>query len=137
MGARPRSGGLGSYLFDVSLGRKGKIVMGRGKLFTGSENDSRLTHRFQWFGKNLKAPEYIEDYAYWPGVSEAVIDRNSQSIQVFGEGHSSRRFPSTVYVQRLRESRSYLFVRHTLAQYAKATYRMLKRLLVRGRFTLV
>lgn len=70
-------------LFDVSLGRKGTKLLG------GEEVE--LFHRIKRAGyKILFTPEsrvwhkiadklrreYIEDYAYWLGVSEAMIDKN-------------------------------------------------------------
>lgn len=70
-------------LFDVNLGRKGTKLLG------GEEVE--LFHRIRKAGyKILFTPEsrvwhkiadklrreYIEDYAYWLGVSEAMIDKN-------------------------------------------------------------
>lgn len=117
-------------LFDVSLGRKGKKLLG------GEEVE--LFHRIREAGykivytplsvvwhkisEKLK-PEYIEDYAYWLGVSEAVIDRNVISrYKYLAKAIRSAVFPSTVYAfQRLFMSREVTFsMRHTIkCNYAK------------------
>lgn len=92
-------------LFDVSLGRKGKKLLG------GEEVE--LFHRIRRAGyKIVYTPlsvvwhkiseklkrEYIEDYAFWLGVSEAVIDKTVVSkAKYLLKMARSVVFPSTVY----------------------------------------
>lgn len=69
-------------LFDVSLGRKGKKLLGgeEVELFHRIKNAGfkifYTPHSIVWhkISEKLKR-EYIEDYAYWLGVSEALIDK--------------------------------------------------------------
>lgn len=92
-------------LFDVSLGRKGKKLLGgeEVELFHRIRNAGfkivYTPHSIVWhkISEKLKR-EYIEDYAYWLGVSEAVIDKNviSQSKH-FLKTVRSTIFPWTVY----------------------------------------
>lgn len=69
-------------LFDVNLGRKGKKLLGgeEVELFHRIRNAGLkivyTPHSVVWhkISEKLKR-EYIEDYAYWLGVSEALIDK--------------------------------------------------------------
>lgn len=92
-------------VFDVNLGRKGKKLLGgeEVELFHRIRNAGHrivyTPHSVVWhkIAEKLKR-EYIEDYAYWLGVSEAVIDRNVISrSKHFLKSVRSVVFPSTVY----------------------------------------
>lgn len=92
-------------MFDVSLGRKGKKLLGgeEVELFHRIKNAGGkivyTPHSVVWhkISDKLKR-EYIEDYAYWLGVSEAVIDKNVISqFKHFLKTVRSAIFPWTVY----------------------------------------
>jgi len=92
-------------LFDVSLGRKGKKLLGgeEVELFFRIRNAGHrivyTPYSVVWhkIAEKLKR-EYIEDYAYWLGVSEAVIDKNVISrSKHFLKTVRAAIFPATVY----------------------------------------
>ncbi len=92
-------------LFDVTLGRKG------GKLLGGEEVElfKRIRdagHRIVYTPRSIVwhkiaeklKPEYIETYAYWLGVSEAVIDKRIAGRMKYRLKLARSRFwPASVY----------------------------------------
>lgn len=101
-------------LFDVKLGRKGSKLLGgeEVELFKRVSNAGYkivyTPYPVVWHKVADKLrPEYIESYAYWIGVSEAVIDKTIVSrAKYWLKLLRSHLLPSSVYrVQRMLSGR--------------------------------
>lgn len=92
-------------LFDINLGRKGSKLLGGEEVELFHRIRKRgntiayTPHSIVWhkISEKLKLT-YIEDYAYWLGVSEAIIDKKiAHPLKYPVKAMRSILFPSTLY----------------------------------------